>query len=68
MATGGAFSTEELSACEWAQFCVATTTNPTLCAGKTGVASKPSGLNCRMCLRKFFATAQCAEWSAGSLK
>lgn len=30
MAIGDAFSTEELSAYEWAQFCVATRTNPTL--------------------------------------
>ena len=30
MAIGDAFSTEELSAYEWAQFCVATNTNPTL--------------------------------------
>lgn len=30
MAIGDAFSTEELSAYEWAQFCVATETNPTL--------------------------------------
>jgi len=30
MAIGDAFSTEELSAYEWAQFCVATKTNPTL--------------------------------------
>jgi len=30
MAVGDAFSTEELSAYEWAQFCLATKTNPTL--------------------------------------
>lgn len=30
MAIGDAFSTEELSAYEWAQFCLATNTNPTL--------------------------------------
>jgi len=30
LAIGDAFSTEELSAYEWAQFCVATNTNPTL--------------------------------------
>lgn len=30
MAIGDAFSTEELSAYEWAQFCLATKTNPTL--------------------------------------
>ena len=30
MAIGDAFSTEELSAYEWAQFCVSTNTNPTL--------------------------------------